>query len=348
MPNWSDLLKEISIVGGPFDVLRRKYVKALSQYTKRNVICYYSGFLQKPELGMAVAVNDTDKNGFMTAINGLDTSKGLDLILHTPGGDTAATESIVDYLWSKFNGDVRCFVPQMAMSAGTMIACSSKEIWMGKQSSLGPIDPQFGSIPAHGVLEEFKRAYDEIVNDPRTIPVWQPIIAKYNPAFLGECQKAIDWSTSLVDGWLKRNMLLNDQNRDTITQTVLHELADHAVNLAHNRHLSAQKCKDIGLKIFELESDQKLQDKVLSVHHIFFQTLSSTSAFKIIENQNGAAFILQMQHLLLAAQPMQQPTGPHQVQPFQAFPNPEFQPFPSVPSSTPAEQPLDQTSDVVR
>ncbi len=68
----------------------------------------------------------TDKNGFMTAINGIDTSKGLDLILHTPGGDTAATESIVDYLWSKFNGDVRCFVPQMAMSAGTMIACSSK------------------------------------------------------------------------------------------------------------------------------------------------------------------------------------------------------------------------------
>lgn len=32
----------------------------------------------------------------MTAINGLETSKGLDLILHKPGGDTAAIESIVD------------------------------------------------------------------------------------------------------------------------------------------------------------------------------------------------------------------------------------------------------------
>ena len=184
MPNWSELIKEIGQLGSPFDVLRRKYIGDLSKYTKRNVICYYSGWLQKPELGAAVAVNDTDKNGLMTTINGLDTSKGLDLILHTPGGDTAATESIVDYLWSKFAGNVRCFVPQMAMSAGTMIACSAREIWMGKQSSLGPIDPQFGGIPAHGVLEEFKRAYDDIVNDPRTVPVWQPIIAKYNPAFL--------------------------------------------------------------------------------------------------------------------------------------------------------------------
>ncbi len=309
MANWSQLLKEIGQLGSPFDVLRRKYISDLSKYTKRNVICYYSGWLQKPDLGIAVAVNDTDKNGLMTTINGLDISKGLDLILHTPGGDTAATESIVDYLWSKFSGDIRCFVPQMAMSAGTMIACSAREIWMGKQSSLGPIDPQFGGIPAHGVLEEFQRAYNDIVNDPRTIPVWQPIIAKYHPAFLGECEKAIKWSTSLVEGWLKRNMLVAEENRDQIVANIISELADHAVSLAHNRHLSAAKCKEIGLKIYDLESDQKLQDKVLSVHHIYFHTLSSTQAFKIIENQNGMAFILQAQHFLMAEPRVQQQSG---------------------------------------
>ena len=127
MPNWSELLGEIGKLGSPFDILRRKYVSELARYTRRNVICYYSGWLQKPELGAASAVNDMDKNGLMTTINGLDTTKGLDLVLHTPGGDTAATESIVDYLWSKFQGNIRCFVPQMAMSAGTMIACSIED-----------------------------------------------------------------------------------------------------------------------------------------------------------------------------------------------------------------------------
>lgn len=139
MPNWSSLLKEINQLGSQYDILRRKYVKSLSNYTGRNTICYYSGWLQKPDIGPLLSVNDNDKNGLMTTINKLDESKGLDLILHTPGGDTAATESIVDYLWQKFDGNIRCFVPQMAMSAGTMIACSSKEIWMGKQSSLGPV-----------------------------------------------------------------------------------------------------------------------------------------------------------------------------------------------------------------
>jgi hypothetical protein len=320
VPNWSELVKEIGQLGSPFDILRRKYIADLARYTKRNVICYYSGWLQKPELGIASAVNDTDKNGLMTTINGLDVSKGLDLVLHTPGGDTAATESIVDYLWSKFEGNIRCFVPQMAMSAGTMIACSCREVWMGKQSSLGPIDPQFGNIPAHGVIEEFDRAYNEIVNDPRTIPVWQTVIAKYPPAFIGECKKAVEWSTSLVNLWLKRNMLSTTANADKVVATILKELGDHSVSLAHNRHLSVAKCKEIGLKIFDLESDQKLQDKVLSVHHIYFHTLSSTPAFKIIENQNGMAFIMQAQQVFMAAPPTRMqfdglPTAPPAIDP---------------------------------
>ena len=302
MANWSELLKEITQLGSAFDILRRKYIKELHEYTERNVICYYSGFLQKPELGINNAVNDHDKNGLMTTINGLDIDMGLDLILHTPGGDTAATESIVDYLWQKFQGNIRCFVPQMAMSAGTMIACSCKEIWLGKQSSLGPVDPQFNGIPAHGVIEEFKKAYTEIVNDPRTIPVWQPVIAKYPPSFIGECEKAVKWSNELVSSWLERNMLADDHEKTQKIEKILIELGDHSVSYAHNRHLSAQKCQEIGLKINMLENDQKLQDLVLSVHHIYFHTLGSTSAFKIIENHKGIAYIQQAQQVILPQQ----------------------------------------------
>ena len=316
MPNWSDLVKEIGQLGSPYDILRRKYVKELSDYTQRNVICYYSGFLQKPGLGAATAVNDNDKNGFMTTINGLEIELGLDLILHTPGGDTAATESIVEYLWQKFGENIRCFVPQIAMSAGTMIACSTKEIWMGKQSSLGPVDPQFNNIPAHGVLEEFQKAYDEITNKPETIPVWQPIIAKYSPAFLGECEKAIKWSNELVSGWLSRNMLSNKPDKDEIIKGIIKELGDHSINYAHNRHLTCQKCRDIGLEVCDLESDQELQDKVLSVHHIYYHTIGDTNAFKIIENQNGMAFIQQAAQQIMVPPPHaglineQQPTPP--------------------------------------
>jgi hypothetical protein len=38
----------------------------------------------------------------MTVINGLDVNRGFDLVLHTPGDETAATESIVDSIYKKF------------------------------------------------------------------------------------------------------------------------------------------------------------------------------------------------------------------------------------------------------
>ena len=41
-----------------------------------------------------------------------------------------------------FGTDIRAIVPQLALSAGTMVALACKEIIMGKHSSLGPIDPQ--------------------------------------------------------------------------------------------------------------------------------------------------------------------------------------------------------------
>jgi len=126
----------------------------------------------------------------MSACDGLDHAKGLDLLLHTPGGETAATESIVDYLRKVFH-HIRVIVPQLAMSGGTMIACAGDSIVMGKQSSLGPIDPQIGGRPAHGILEEFKQAHEEIKKDLTKAHVWQPIIAKYGPALIGECQKVI-------------------------------------------------------------------------------------------------------------------------------------------------------------
>jgi len=55
-----------------------------------------------------------------------------------------------------------------------MIACAGREIVMGKHSSLVPIDPQFGGMAAHGVVEEFNRAHAEIRADHSRAFVWQP------------------------------------------------------------------------------------------------------------------------------------------------------------------------------
>lgn len=307
MPNWKEVLSKIQATGSAHDVVRREAIRALSEETKRNVIVYYSGWLQKPELAkrgvQGFDINDSDKNGFMAAINGLDRAKGLDLVLHTPGGEIAATESLVHYLRQMFKDDIRAIIPQIAMSAGTMIACSCKAIMMGKHSNLGPIDPQFGGLPAHGIVEEFERAKKEIAADPKAIPVWQPIIARYHPTLIGECEKAIKWSEEMVEQWLLTGML-RDAPRSAAKKAarkVIKELGSHALTLSHSRHITRDQARDLGLTIVDIEKPDTLQDAILTVHHACVLTLQSTAAFKIIENQQGTAHILLAQPTIQVA-----------------------------------------------
>lgn len=293
MAGWNEILKELRKAKGLLDEKRHKYISQLHELTGRNVVAYYSGWLQKPHLSSNnFSIQDSDKNSFMAAFKGLDFDKGLDLVVHTPGGDIAATESIINYLRSKFGNDIRVIVPQLAMSGGTLIACSSKKILMGNHSSLGPVDPQMNGLPAHGVVEEFERAKDEINSEGQSAAlVWQTILNKYPPTFLGECEKAIDWSEEILENSLREVMFEGDDDVDEKVERIVNELSDHVVTKSHSRHLSAMDCKEMGLKVDMIEEDQELQDAVLSVHHVMVHNLSPEDIVKITANHNDQAYI---------------------------------------------------------
>ena len=293
MPNWSEVLKEIQeeLTKNPnapaLDVVRRKYLHKTYEITGRNTIAYYSGWLQKPG-APDTAVNDKDKSGFMLAIHKMDKSKGLDIIIHSPGGNIAATESLVDYLYNIFGKDIRVIVPQLSMSAGTMIALSSKEIVMGKHSNLGPIDPQIGGLACQGLLAEFDRAKRDIQKNPHSANLWQVIIGKYHPTLLGLCEQAIEWSERMVSKWLLENMCEGDKHR---VQNIMKTFGDHKKQLSHERHISKKECEEAGLTITSLEDNQELQDAVLTTHHAFMHAFANTHCVKIVENHNGLAYI---------------------------------------------------------
>ena len=75
-------------------------MKKYPEKTGHNVIGYYSSFLIKDD--EKNYIDTLDINGLLTVIQELDKTKGLDLILHTPGGSVSATESIIDYLHGVF------------------------------------------------------------------------------------------------------------------------------------------------------------------------------------------------------------------------------------------------------
>jgi ClpP class serine protease len=260
--------------------------------TDRNVIAFYSGWLQKPGTKAPnFSISDASMPGLMTAVNKLDKSKGLDLILHTPGGEINATEQIVFYLRKIFKGDIRAIVPHLAMSAGTMIALACQKIVMGLHSNLGPIDPQVGGGAAHAILEEFERVQELFKSSPKEAQAWLPILQKYTPTLIGACEKAIKLSETMVKSWLATGMFAEAKNPESSAKKIVAALGSHAQTLSHGRHITIEQAQELGLKIEPLEADEKLQDAVLSVHHAYNITFSMSPAVSIIENQLGNCYV---------------------------------------------------------
>jgi hypothetical protein len=279
MPSWGQILSEITSLAksgdtAAFDKVRNKYLAELYSYTKRNTIIYASRWTTGDIPPQFVSITDEDIQGFMETIYGLKGDE-LDLLLHTGGGSAESTDAIVSYLRQKFK-NIRIIIPQAAMSAGTMLACAADKIIMGKQSSIGPIDPQFifqttigmQSIPAQAILDQFKMGKKECIENPDNLKAWIPMFTQYGPALLIQCVNQGDFGKDLVENWLTAYMF--KENGAEIPKKIAEYLSDHENFKTHGKHINIDKAKEIGLDIDELEKDNAFQDAVLSA---FFMLL---------------------------------------------------------------------------
>ena len=301
MPPWGQVLDEINEasrhVESPFDAVRRVYLNDLYQLTGRNTILYSTAWTQAGG-GPGISLNDRDVHGFMEVLHGLKGDE-LDLILHSPGGSAESTEQIVNYIRSKFDG-FRIFVPQAAMSAATLMCCAADEVYMGRHSSLGPIDPQFmvpstygvKTTAAQAIIDQFSMAQGQIKSNTDLL-AWQPLLQQYSPGLLAECTEAMELSRDLAGRWGENHMHA-DKDDDTAEQ-LAENMADFLSNRryfkSHNRRIDIQQISNKGFDVVPLEKDQDLQDAILSVFHAAMHTHAGKPVTKIIENHQARAVI---------------------------------------------------------
>jgi len=323
MPTWGELLIELNQLisnrqPNPHDFLRRKYLTELYQKTGRNVILYASAWTQTGSVvdpGL-LSINEEDLQGLMEVVHNLQGNK-LDLIIHSPGGSPTATEALVKYLRTKFD-DIRVIIPHAAMSAATMLACSANTIMMGKHSFIGPIDPQIilqtklgaMSVPAQAIIDQFRLAQKECRSQEK-LTSWFPILEQYGPALITQCDNALKLSEDLVSEWIAKYMLAGKRNAKKQGKSIAKYLSNHRGFKTHSRHIDREEARKRGLVIENLETDQDIQDLVLSIYHATTLTLSSTPVVKVIENHLGKAFLKQVQQVVmqgpLPRQSQQQP-----------------------------------------
>jgi|688.fasta_scaffold01417_26 ATP-dependent protease ClpP protease subunit len=310
MPSWNELVEEFQKL--PDDQQRSTWLRDKQTETLKsisslrgdsNVVFYTSAFLQKPGAPPpTIQITSEDLNGFMSVIFGMNWSKPLTLLLHTPGGVTNAAETIVEYIRSKF-AEVEVVVPTYAMSAGTMIALSSNRIVMGRQSQLGPIDPQLvisgTMVSARAIVDQFEKAKAEILGDVKAgIPgdvraahAWAPVLQSLGPALLVQAQYALQYGEEMVGKWLASYMLAGKPDRATLGPQIANHFNDAGKHKSHGRRIGREEARQQGVTIEDMEADQRLQDLVLTAYHIATISFERSVATKVLATHTGRSWM---------------------------------------------------------
>lgn len=95
--------------------------------------------------------------------------------------------------------------------------------------------------------------------------------------------------------WLESYMFHGAADARVKAKDIAEWLGTFDNHLTHGRPISIETALSHGLKIAKLESDQELQEKVLSVFHSAIVTIEITNTVKIIENNKGVGVFTQVQ-----------------------------------------------------
>jgi hypothetical protein len=226
-----------------------------------------------------------------TLANREDKSKNLVFFLYTPGGVVEVVEKMVDIIRHYYK-EVWFVVPDMAMSAGTILCMSGDKIYMDYSSSLGPIDPQIPNsdghlVPALGYLDQvekmIKKSEDGILTDAEFA-----ILQNQDLATLRRYEQARDLSISLLKDWLVRYKFkdwnTHSSNGKKVTENeksdraieIAKSLSDHKLWHSHGRMISIKTLtNDLRLRVEDYTDDKGLKSVIRQYSDLLLDCVQS-------------------------------------------------------------------------
>lgn len=199
--------------------------------------------------------------------------KKLAVILHTAGGVVEVAERMVTVMRHHY-AEVVFIVPDIAMSAGTVLVMSGDAIMMDYASCLGPIDPQVERdgklVPARSYLLQYERLIQKAKDNALTTPEFA-ILQGYDQAELHSFRMACNLSIELLVKWLStykfKDWLLTETTRTPVTAEAREARAREIANLlmdnerwgSHGRGISPNVLRnEMNLHINDLGEDRVL------------------------------------------------------------------------------------------
>ncbi len=206
--------------------------------------------------------------------------KKLAFFLETGGGYIELAQRIASTLREHYR-IVEFYVPDAAMSAGTVLVMSGDAIHMDYYSTLGPIDPQLprpdgsGYVPALGYLKMFEKLMDKAakggLNTAETT-----YLCSLDPAELYQYEQARELSVFLLEQWLAKykfkNWKITNTNKTRVTPAMRRQRAreiakklndtDKWHTHGHGISMAVLRSEELKLQIEDFGEDKGLRKQI--------------------------------------------------------------------------------------
>lgn len=219
--------------------------------------------------------------------------KALTVVLTTGGGYIEVTQRIVETIRHHYS-HVNFVIPDVAYSAGTVLAMSGDAIYMDYFSRMGPIDPQVENakgelIPALGYLERYEGLLRKADEGKITLAEVQLLIDGFNQAELYMYDQARELSISLLKKWLveykfkewseteTRKIPVSPQDKEARAEEIARQLNETGRWHSHGHGISATVLEEeLKLRIDDFGETPRVKEAVHDYHTLLTDYLSKT------------------------------------------------------------------------
>lgn len=231
--------------------------------------------------------------------------KKLAMVLETTGGYVSVVERMVNTMRHHYN-HVEFYVPNHALSAGTVLVMSGDAIHMDWYSVLGPIDPQIerpggaGFLPALGYLIQYDRLIKKSKRGQLTTAEMAFLIEKFDPCELYRYEQERELSIELLREWLARYKFKNWKKTETHHRNVTAvmkkkratEVATKLNNPArwhsHGRGITMAILRnELNLKIDDFSENPAVGDKLTTYHSLLIDYMMRRNHPCVLHTRDG-------------------------------------------------------------
>jgi Serine dehydrogenase proteinase len=258
----------------------------------RRLITLHTSFVHPASL------EDADTDMVQSLLQHEDLSKGLAIMISSPGGDGLAAERMVRVCRScSGTGDFWAIVPGKSKSAGTLVCMGASKILMAPASELGPVDPQIirvedgvrKAFSADSLVSGYDKLFDQAVKTKGHMEPYIQQLRHYDVRDINKYRSYIKLSENMAIKILSTGMMKGKSTAE-IRKKIKMFLEPEAGTHAHGRPIYGPEAEDCDLCVQHIDIKTDLWKHVYELYVRTNRFVSSPVAAKAAESGKTAFY----------------------------------------------------------